>query len=101
MVSLRTRELGLRHALGATPSQLRAIVLTRVAVLGSIGLLLGLMTALLVGRVAEGFLYGLSGSDPMVVVAAVAVVAAVGLLAGYLPARRASRVAPMEALRFE
>jgi predicted permease len=101
MVSLRTRELGLRHALGATPNQLRAIVLKRVAVLGSIGLLLGLGVALLVGRVAESFLYGLSGSDPMVVMAAAAVVAAVGLVAGYLPARRASRVAPMEALRFE
>jgi predicted permease len=101
MVSLRTRELGLRLALGATPDQLRAIVLKHVAILGSIGLPLGLGVALLLGRVAEGVLYGLSGNEPMVFVAALAVVAAVGLAAGYLPARRASRVAPMEALRFE
>jgi predicted permease len=101
MVALRTRELGLRLALGATPDQLRAMVLKHVALLGSIGLPLGLGVALMLGRVAEGVLYGLSGNDPMVFAAAVAVVAAVGLAAGYLPAQRASRVAPMEALRFE
>jgi predicted permease len=101
MVSLRTRELGLRLALGATPRQLRAIVVKQVAVLVSIGVPLGLGVALLLGRVAEGVLYGLSGNEPAVLAAAVLVVAAVGMAAGYLPARRASSVAPMEALRFE
>ena len=101
MVSLRTRELGLRLALGATPRQLRAIVLKQVAVLVSVGLPLGLGMALLLGRVAGGVLYGLWGNEPAVFGSAVLVVAAVALAAGYLPARRASRVAPMEALRFE
>ena len=100
-VSLRTRELGLRLALGATPHELRAIVLKHLAVLASIGLPLGLGVALLLGRVAEGVLYGLSGNDPVVFATAVLVVVTVGLAAAYLPARRASRIAPMEALRFE
>jgi ABC-type antimicrobial peptide transport system permease subunit len=73
----------------------------QVAVLVSIGVPLGLGVALLLGRVAEGVLYGLSGNEPAVLAAAVLVVAAVGMAAGYLPARRASSVAPMEALRFE
>jgi ABC-type antimicrobial peptide transport system permease subunit len=60
-----------------------------------------LAVAVLLGRVAEGFLYGLSGNEPVVFVAAVLVVVTVGLAAAYLPARRASRVAPMEALRFQ
>jgi predicted permease len=101
MVSLRTRELGLRLALGATPRQLRAIVLKQVAILLSLGLPLGFGVALLLGRVAEGVLYGLSGNEPAVFAAAVLVVVAVGLAAGYLPARQASSVAPMESLRFE
>jgi ABC-type antimicrobial peptide transport system permease subunit len=101
MVSQRTRELGLRLALGATPRELRGIVLKHVGVLASIALPLGLAVAVLLGRVAEGFLYGLSGNEPVVFVAAVLVVVTVGLAAAYLPARRASRVAPMEALRFQ
>jgi predicted permease len=101
MVSLRSRELGLRLALGATPRQLRAIVLKQVAVFGAIGMPLGLGVALLLGRAAEGVLYGLSGNEPAVFAAAVLVVGAVGMAAGYLPARRASSIAPMEALRFE
>jgi ABC-type antimicrobial peptide transport system permease subunit len=93
--------LGLRLALGAAPRQLRAIVLQQVAVLASIGVPLGLAVALLLGRLAEGLLYGLSGNEPAVFAAAVLVVAAVTIAAGYLPARRAASVAPMQALRFE
>jgi ABC-type antimicrobial peptide transport system permease subunit len=87
--------------LGATPRQLRAIVLKLVAILLSIGLPVGLGIALLLGRAAEGVLFGLSGNEPAVFVVAVLVIGAVVLAAGYLPARRASSVAPMEALRFE
>jgi ABC-type antimicrobial peptide transport system permease subunit len=100
-VSLRTRELGLRLALGAAPRQLRAIVLKQVAVLASIGVPLGLAVALLLGRLAEGVLYGLSGNEPAIFAAAVLVVAAVAIAAAYSPARRAGSVAPMQALRFE
>lgn len=101
MVAQRTRELGLRLALGATPRQLRAIVLKQVAILLSIGLPVGLGIALLLGRAAEGVLFGLSGNEPAVFVVAVLVIGTVVLAAGYLPARRASNVAPMEALRSE
>jgi predicted permease len=101
MVAQRTRELGLRLALGATPRQLRAVVLKQVALLLSIGLPVGLGLALLLGRAAQGVLFGLSGNEPAVFAVAVLVIGAVVLAAGYFPARRASSVAPMEALRFE
>lgn len=100
-VAQRTRELGLRLALGAEPIHLRAMVLKEVAVLASIGIVVGLATALGLGRVAESLLYGLSGRDPLAVVVATIVLGFAVLVAGYLPARRASSIAPMEALRHE
>ena len=100
-VAQRTRELGLRVALGAEPMHLRAMVLKQVAVLASIGIVVGLAAAIGLGRVAESLLYGLSGRDPLAVVVATAVLGLVVLVAGYLPARRASSITPMEALRHE
>jgi putative ABC transport system permease protein len=70
-------------------------------VLASIGIAIGLAAALGVGRIAGAMLYGLSGHDPLVLVAAIAVLGGVVLVASYVPARRASVVAPMEALRHE
>jgi ABC-type antimicrobial peptide transport system permease subunit len=100
-VTQRTRELGLRLALGAAPSRLRAMVLRQVGVMTTIGCVIGLAFALGAGRLAESLLFDLTGHDPSVLLAAVAVVAAVALAAGYWPARRASRIVPMEALRYE
>jgi ABC-type antimicrobial peptide transport system permease subunit len=100
-VTQRTRELGLRLALGAEPKRLRALVLKQVSVMGLIGAVLGLVAALALGRVAEALLFGLSGRDPVVLAAALAVLAAVVLAGSWLPARRASRIAPTEALRYE
>jgi predicted permease len=100
-VTQRTRELGLRLALGAAPSRLRAMVLGQVGVMTTIGGVIGLAFALGAGRLAESLLFDLTGHDPSVLLAAVAVVAAVALAAGYWPARRASRIVPMEALRHE
>jgi predicted permease len=100
-VTQRTRELGLRLALGAEPKRLRALVLKQVGVMGLIGAGVGLVAALALGRVAEAMLFGLSGRDPLVLVAAAAVLAAVVLAGAWLPARRASRIAPTEALRYE
>jgi hypothetical protein len=100
-VAQRTRELGLRLALGAEPSGLRALVVKQVGLMTVIGSGIGLVAAAGLGRVAEVLLVGLSGHDPVVLIAAVAAISLVVLGASYVPARRASRIAPMEALRYE
>jgi hypothetical protein len=100
-VQQRTRELGLRQALGAEPKQLRKLVLKQVGVMAMIGLGVGLIAAFLLGTVAQSVLFGLSGHDPAVMGAAAFVLAAVILAASWLPAWRASRIAPLEALRYE
>jgi predicted permease len=100
-VAQRTRELGLRLALGAEPGNLRAIVLRQVARLTIIGIALGAVVAIALGRAAQSLLYGLSGYDPIVLVAAATILAAVVFAAAHVPARRASSIAPMEALRYE
>jgi len=100
-VAQRTRELGVRQALGATPYRLRAMVLRQVGWMALIGGVAGLACAVMLGRAAEAVLFGLSGYDPSALVAATAVLGLVVLAAGYLPARRASNVDPLEALRYE
>jgi predicted permease len=100
-VMQRTRELGLRLALGAAPGRVRMMVLRQVGFMTTIGCLIGLAFALGAGRLVESLLFKLTGHDTSVLLAAVAVVAAVALAAGYWPARRASRIMPMEALRYE
>jgi predicted permease len=100
-VSQRTREFGLRQALGATPDRLRAAILKQVGAMALIGGGLGLAVAFAVGRLAESLLFEVSASDPVVLVFSCATIFAVLFLAGSIPARRASRIAPMEALRYE
>lgn len=100
-VAQRTRELGLRLALGARPAHLRAMVLKQVAAMALVGGAVGVAAALALGRATEALLYGLSGYDPLVLGAATAVLAVVVLVAAYLPAQRASSTAPIEALRYE
>jgi predicted permease len=100
-VAQRTRELGLRLALGATAAGLRTMVMRQVAKIALIGMPIGLVLGAAAGQAAKSLLFGLSGYDPYVLGGAVAVLVAVVLAAGYLPARRASTVAPMDALRQE
>jgi putative ABC transport system permease protein len=100
-VAQRSREIGLRFALGAPVGSIRAMVLRQVTRMAVIGGVLGMAAAWLLGRAARGFLFGVEAGDPLALAAAAAVLAAVMLGAAYLPARRASRVDPMSVLRYE
>jgi ABC-type antimicrobial peptide transport system permease subunit len=100
-VAQRTRELGLRQALGATPRELRRMVLRQVGWMGLIGGVAGVVLSFISGRAAEAVLFGVTGYDPLVLAAATIILAAVVLAAGYLPARKASNTNPLEALRYE
>jgi predicted permease len=98
-VSERTRELGLRLALGASPSALLGMVIKQIGRIAAVAIVIGVIVAVGVGRLAEALLFGVSGYNVVAFGVAVAVIAVVALGAGFLPARRAARVAPMEALR--
>jgi putative ABC transport system permease protein len=100
-VTRRTREIGIRMALGATPRQALALVLRQTAAIGTVGLAFGLPMALAATRLARSLLYGTVPWDPMLLALALAVLAAALLLAGFLPARRATAIDPMRALRAE
>ncbi|HSB76310.1 MAG TPA: ABC transporter permease [Terriglobales bacterium] len=101
MVARRTREIGIRMALGATRENVAAMVLREVARLAGIGLGIGLAAALAADRLVASLLYGVRAADPVVFAAAVLLLAVVALLAGGLPARRAATVDPVVALRYE
>ena len=98
-VARRTREIGIRIALGAERRDVLGLVLGEVGVLTGAGIVLGLPGAYLVGRAAESQLFGLTPLDPVSLVAAAVLLASVGFAAGYLPARRAAGTAPVLALR--
>jgi putative ABC transport system permease protein len=98
-IGRRTRELGVRVALGASPAAIRRMVLRQGTVVVAIGIAVGLGGCLAVTRLLESFLYGLDPTDPLTYGALTAFVAVVGLLACYVPARRATRVDPLTALR--
>jgi predicted permease len=100
-VARRTREIGVRMALGARHRQVRALVLKDVAVLVGVGVAAGVAAAAAAGRLLQALLFGTTAWDPFVYASAAAVVVLTGLASAYLPARRASRVDPMVALRQE
>ena len=100
-VAQRTREIGLRMALGAAPNRVRAMVLRQVGVMTLIGGVVGLIGAVWAGRAAKSILYQMEGYDPLVLAGSVVLLALVALGAGFIPAHRASRIDPMLALRYE
>jgi hypothetical protein len=100
-VSERTREIGIRLALGAKPGEVFRLVVGQGMMLALIGLLVGLPLALGMGRAVAGLLYGVAPNDFATFASVAAVLAAVALAACYLPARRAMRVDPTVALRYE
>jgi predicted permease len=100
-VARRTRDIGIRMALGAAPGDVRWQVLRETLVLVLIGIAIGVPAALAGTRLIRSLLFGLGFADPIVIVSAAALLALVAALAGFVPARRASRVDPMVALRYE
>ena len=100
-VAQRTREIGVRMALGADAGRVRTMVLRQVGRMTLIGGVIGIIGSLAMEKTARSLLYGLEGHDPLVVIGSALVLALVALGAGYLPARRASKIHPMQALRYE
>ena len=100
-VARRTKEIGIRMALGAQPGRIRWMVMRETLWLVLIGVLIGVPTAVAATRLISSLLYGLTPTNPVVVSLAVLLMVVIATLAGYLPARRASQVDPMIALKYE
>jgi ABC-type antimicrobial peptide transport system permease subunit len=100
-VTQRTREIGVRMALGANTGKVQLLVMRQVGWMLLIGGVVGIAGALAAGRAAQSLLYELEGHDPIVFAIAVLLLSAVALTAGFLPARRASQTDPMHALRYD
>src|SRR6185436_14661967 len=101
VVAERTREIGVRMALGAEPSQVRRMVVAQGARVVALGVVIGISVALASTRALESLLFGVAPLDLTTFVGMSAAMIFVGLLASYMPARRASNVDPMESLRGE
>jgi predicted permease len=100
-VARRTREIGIRMALGAERGTVLRMVLRDVAVMAAVGIAAGTALSLGLARYVESQLYGVAARDAFTIVAAAALLGAIALASGWLPARRASRVEPVRALRQE
>ena len=98
-VSLRTRELGIRMALGAVRREVITLIMGRAMALTSLGVAVGLAGALAGARLLRGLVFGISETDPVTFVVQTGLILAACALASYLPARRASRLDPVQALR--
>jgi putative ABC transport system permease protein len=100
-VAERTREFGLRMALGSTPEQLKTLVIRNGLKTALMGLVAGMAGAAALASTLRALLYGVAPLDPTVMAGVAALLLTVALFANYVPARRATRVDPMEALHHE
>lgn len=101
VVARRTREIGVRIALGATRGNISWLILREVALVAGIGLAIGLPLSFLAGRLIQSLLFGINAGNPLVLAFTAALLVTVALLAGGLPARKAASVDPMVALRYQ
>jgi ABC-type antimicrobial peptide transport system permease subunit len=101
VVSQRTREIGVRIALGAAPARVRRMVLRQGLTLAGLGLAIGLGAAALLSRLLDSLLFQVDSRDPATFISVSAILLAVTAVAAWVPARRASGVSPLEALRAE
>jgi putative ABC transport system permease protein len=101
VVSQRTREIGIRSAIGAEPRQLKRMFLVHGLALSGVGVVSGVVVAAAVSRSMSGLLFGIEALDPAAYLAAVGVIVSAAALASYLPARRAAAIDPIETLRAE
>jgi ABC-type lipoprotein release transport system permease subunit len=100
-VARRTREIGVRMALGAQRHNVLSAIIRQGMALTLLGCVLGVILALALTRVVSSLLYGVTPTDPLTFLVTVLLLGAAALLSCYLPARRAARIDPMEALRYE
>jgi predicted permease len=100
-VAQRTREIGVRMALGADGAKVRGMVMRQMSVMTAIGGVIGVAAALALGKAAASLLFGLSWHDPVVIVLSILILGGVARMAGFVPALRASRIDPIRALRYE
>src|SRR6185312_12092521 len=100
-VAQRTREIGVRMALGADGGRVQLMVLRQVALMTLVGGIIGMGAAFALGSAAQSLLFEVRGHDQAVMVIAGVLLALVALASGYIPARRASRIDRVEALRYE
>ena len=100
-VAQRTREIGIRMALGAQPGQVRSLILKQGMVLSGAGLLIGVGSCFIFMRFIASLLFGVSTTDPVIFIAVALGLTIVSMAACYIPARKATKVDPLIALRYE
>jgi ABC-type antimicrobial peptide transport system permease subunit len=98
-VNQRTKEIGIRMALGASTGEVQRRIVMQTLILGAMGMLVGVTASSALARALRGLLFGVTYEDPLTFCGTMGILLAVAILAGYLPARRASRIDPTVALR--